>query len=215
MTEEKNTTDNEQPSKKKTRIRPGEQGGSGKKSVNETNHTFGRGSKIPFDKVEEMYIAYTKKQTAASISEATGVAEKTCQKYINKGDKSRGLKSFKQRSADRRERQDRHIAINLAKVENEMLEATAAMLTVVRYELNCLAQRIKKKENIGIDPHKIPGMLKDLNGLIRYAKGDSDTKVEIEDKYKNWSLEEMTTYLHQGILPEHAKYDKNAPRFNN
>lgn len=215
MTNEKNTSDIEQPSKKKARTRPTKQVGSVVEASRVSSEESKQGRKIHNDKIEEMFVAYQKKQSINYVSKVCGVSTNTASKYINKGDSSRQIRSFRQRLNDRRTAQDRHIATNLAKAEDALLEATIGTLSVVRYALVGFTKKIQKGEDIDIDPHRIPGMLKDLNGIIRYAKGDPDAKVEVEDKYKNWSTDELLTYYHKGILPDHAKNDPNAPCYNN
>ena len=215
MTDDKNTNDDGQDGKEKTDKRTFEQGGNYNQSADGPNKDYVSGTKIPLDKVEKMFTAYSKKQTMSAIQEATGVSEHTASKYVNKGDPSRQLLSFKDRLAKRRDLQDKRIAATLADNEQTLLEATMGALAIVRYALVGFSEKMENKEDIGIDPHRIPGMLKDLSGIIRYAKGDPDAKKEVEDKYKQWTTEELTEYYLQGILPEHSKNSKDAPRYNN
>ena len=213
MTEKNKNKYNGQPDKKNALQSTAQQAENSDKSGAETPRSYKSGSSLPLDIVEKMFVAYQKKQTASSVAKSVGVSEKTALRYMNKGDSSRGILSFKARTASRHRKQDARAAVSLGKAEEAMLEATIGTLSVVRYALVNLTKKIQAKEDIEIDPHRIPSMLKDLNSIIMYAKGDPDKKKEVEDKYASWSLAELTEYYLNGVKPDHAKNDPNGPRF--
>jgi len=153
---------------------------------------------ISIDKYNELYAAYQENQSPDSVARKCGVHRDTATKYIEEGDPARNLRPL-------RDRLQKVLEGAQARQDYTLEMARGEMQQVARVLLVKTAKRVSELQAAEIRPDLLPRMLTDLQKVIERTMGvaDATVRVERDDMFANWTLEELMAYAQTGKLPEH------------
>jgi len=156
---------------------------------------------LPIDKYNAMWQAYQENQSTVSVARVAGVSETCAQKYIDKGDPSRGLRPLRERLVRATEQVQRQEDYTLQRARHEQLQ-------LARAAQGKLARRITTA-----DPERIPEalmakMLRELQAVMDRAFGllDQDGGRDArraEGRFARWTDAEIEQFLADGTVPAH------------
>jgi len=158
----------------------------------------GKGKQLTIDQVNAAYAAYVKEQSAEHVARETGINPTTAAKYINNGDPARNIRPFKDRLARVVDRAQEQQDYTLANAREEMQRIARALLMKT-------AQRIQSLDPNDIKPFLLSKHLKDIQVIIERTMGvaDATVKVDSEDRFARWELDELMEFVKTGTVPEH------------
>lgn len=155
---------------------------------------------LSLDKYNTMWAAYQENQATASVARVAGVSETCAQKYIDRGDPSRGLRPLRERLARSLEQQQRHEDYSLSRARDDQLR-------IARAALAKLAQRIASADPTQIPEQQMTKMLREVQLVMDRAYGLMDAPgaggAQQEGRFTRWTEEELAAFLEEGTLPLH------------
>lgn len=160
---------------------------------------------LSIDQYNDCYRYYQERQSAAYVAEKAGIHEKTASKYINDGDATRNLRPLRDRLQKAIEQAHDREDYDLAQCRGEMQKIARGLLMKA-------ARAISDLDPKSIKPFLLPKIVKDMQSVIERTLGvaDATVKVEGEDRFARWSLEELVAFVKTGTVPIHDVMVQNT-----
>lgn len=153
---------------------------------------------LSIDKYNEMYAVYQEVQSPDAVAKRCGVHRDTATKYIEEGDPARNLRPLKDRLI-------RVMEGAQARQDYTLEMARSEMQRIARVLLVKTAEKVKELQPSDIRPDLLPRLLTDLQKVIERTMGVADAtyRVEKDDPFAQWTIEELMAYAQTGIMPQH------------
>jgi len=174
---------------------------------------------ISIDKYNALQDAYYKKQNINAAAEAAHVTFKTAKYYIEgPGKPEAGLVAIKQLWLDVQVEAQEQKQMTLLKFHEEQAKELSEIINTALAELKLIraetTQRLKRFRDSGGSAIETGATLS--AALMSYERGvrlmerflgapDATLEHRGEDRYKNWTDDEITEYMTTGKVPEHAR----------
>jgi len=145
-------------------------------------------------KYDEMLAAYIERESIAHVARTCGVSHTTARKYVNQGNKRRGLVAIKDRVRVIRETQS-------AKEDYDIAKARAETRTMARALQRKIALAIKDLDQDDLSADKLAEHLSKVHALIERTFGGADQTVEVRGALSHLTVEELERYIKEGVMP--------------
>lgn len=158
--------------------------------------------RVSLETYQRMWEAYQEKQSVEHVRRRVGISWRTADKYIDKGDPSRGLEGLRDRFARVMQKAQRQEEYGLAR-------ARADTLKLIRAYKSKLAQRIKAIDlkdmstAIGVELDRVARLEDEM--LMKAPPVDQTA----ESLFAGWTEEELEEYAKTGRWPDRPL---DAPR---
>ena len=175
--------------------------------VQKAKKNSSRKGELSIDTYNACYAAYQEKQSAAYVAKKVGVHERTAAKYIKSGDATRNLRPLRDRLQKALERAQDREDYDLAQCRTETQKIARALLLKA-------GKAIRDLDPSTIKTFLLPRIVKDMQGVLERTLGvaDATVKVEGEDRFARWSLDELVSFAKTGTFPTHDMMAQNAKK---
>jgi hypothetical protein len=164
-------------------------------------------NQVSIDLYNAMYAAWCERQTVSHVRKRCQVNQKTAEKYIEHGDPPRKIPAI-------RTRWERTMQNAQMAEDYSIVKARREVQTAARVYLARLATAIAALDPTALDPNKLVGQLQCTQAVLERTLGVADATVQIQgnDRFANWTSEELLEFARTGTMPDHAIGDGSVAR---